>query len=124
MELPAAKGQRLNVLGFFNTDNDLTPFCVEGSVTTDIVIGCFDLFCQTITRKTMVIIDNAPFIPVKHFRKKGLPGRRRAWPSIIYPATHRNSISSKSCGVLSSMGGCLFRPISISRRWWRRWKTF
>ena len=46
IEIPVGKGQRLNVLGFFNTDNDLTPFCVQGSVTTDLVIGCFDLFCE------------------------------------------------------------------------------
>ncbi len=74
IEIPAGKGQRLNVLGFFTTDNDLTPFCVEGSVTTDTVIGCFDLFCQTITRKTMIIIDNAPIHTSQAFQEK-----RDAW---------------------------------------------
>jgi len=71
IEISTAKGQRLNVLGFFNTDNDLTPFCVEGSVTTDTVIGCFDLFCQTITRKTMVIMG-AGLVLRKLLLRRGL----------------------------------------------------
>jgi len=79
IEIPTAKGKRLNVLGFFNTDNDLTPFCVEGSVDTQIVIGCFDAFCDTLTKKTVVVIDNASIhrsdafgekIPI--WQKKGL----------------------------------------------------
>jgi len=70
LEIPAAKGQRLNVLGFFNTDNELTPFCVEGRVTSDLVIGCFDLFCETIIRKTVVIIDNAPIHKSQAFQDK------------------------------------------------------
>jgi transposase len=70
IEIPAGKGQRLNVLGFFNTDNDLTPFCVEGRVTSDLVIGCFDLFCETILRKTVVIMDNAPIHTSQAFQDK------------------------------------------------------
>ena len=70
IEVPVAKSKRLNVLGFLNTDNDLTPFCVEGSVTSDIVIGCFDLFSETITKKTVVIIDNAPIHTSQAFQKR------------------------------------------------------
>jgi len=70
LEIPASKGKRLNVLGFLNLDNNLTPFCVEGSVTTDIVIGCFDLFSETITRKTVVIIDNASIHTSQAFQEK------------------------------------------------------
>ena len=70
IEIPASKGKRLNVLGFFNTDNDLIPFCVEGSVDTDIVIGCFDAFSDTITQKTVVVIDNAPIHKSQAFQKK------------------------------------------------------
>ena len=60
IEIPAAKSKRLNVLGFFNTDNALLPFSVYGSVNTETVIACFDAFSQTIKKKTVVIIDNAP----------------------------------------------------------------
>ncbi len=70
LEIPTSKGKRLNVLGFLNTDNDLTPFCIESSVTSDIVVGCFDLFSETITRKTVVIIDNAPIHTSQAFQEK------------------------------------------------------
>ncbi len=59
IEVPVAKSKRLNVLGFLNTDNDLTPFCVEGSVTSDIVIGCFDLFtCLCVRARTQTGRDD------------------------------------------------------------------
>jgi|TARA_B110000263_G_C15238051_1_gene477973 transposase len=70
LEIPASKGKRLNVLGFLNTDNDFTPFCIESSVTTDIVIGCFDLFSETIAGKTVVIMDNAPIHTSQAFQEK------------------------------------------------------
>ncbi len=60
IEIPTAKGKRLNVLAFFNTNNELVPFCVQGSVDTQLVIGCFDAFCKTIQKKTVVVMDNAP----------------------------------------------------------------
>ncbi len=60
IEIPAAKSKRLNVLGFFNTDNALLPFSVYGSVNTETVIVCFDAFSETIKKKTVVVIDNAP----------------------------------------------------------------
>ena len=59
LEIPAAKGKRQNVLGFFNLDNDLISFCAAGCVNTDLVIGCFDAFSQTLKRKTVVVLDNA-----------------------------------------------------------------
>ncbi len=74
IEIPAAKGKRLNVLGFFNINNDLVPFCVEGNVDSQLVIGCFDAFCHTIKKKTVVVIDNAPIHTSKAFEKK-----RPAW---------------------------------------------
>lgn len=70
IEIPAAKGKRLNVLGFFNTNNELVPFCTPGSVDTLLVIGCFDAFCQSLTKKTVVVIDNAPIHTAQAFEKK------------------------------------------------------
>jgi len=70
LELPASRGKRLNVLGFLHTNNDFTPFCTEGSVTTSIVIGCFDLFSEAITQKTVVIIDNASIHTSQAFQEK------------------------------------------------------
>ena len=70
IEIPCAKSKRLNVLGFFNSDNELLPFCVEGSVNTETVIVCFDAFSETITKKTVVIIDNAPIHRSQAFVKR------------------------------------------------------
>src|SRR5256712_8916798 len=59
IELPARKYWRINVLGFMNRHNDLHPFMFEGSIHTGVVIACFDAFCQTLTQKTVVVMDNA-----------------------------------------------------------------
>ena len=42
-----------------NRRNDLYPFLFEASIHTGVVMACFDAFCQTITKKTVVVIDNA-----------------------------------------------------------------
>lgn len=59
IELPARRDGRINVLGFMNRRNDLHPFLFEKSIHTGVVIACFDAFCHTITKKTVVVIDNA-----------------------------------------------------------------
>jgi len=56
---------------------------VEGSVTTDIVIGCFDLFSETITKKTVVIIDNAPIHTSQAFHKK-MPSWKKKGLSLYF----------------------------------------
>ncbi|HET8669216.1 MAG TPA: IS630 family transposase [Candidatus Saccharimonadales bacterium] len=79
IELPARKSGRINVLGFMNRQNDLHPFLFEGSIHTGVVIACFDAFCQTLTKKTVVVIDNASIHTSEAFedrlpywKKKGL----------------------------------------------------
>jgi transposase len=59
IELPARKAGRINVLGFMNRHNDLHPFMFEEAIHTGVVMACFDAFCHTITKKTVVVIDNA-----------------------------------------------------------------
>ena len=59
IEVPASKYGRINVLGFMNRQNDLHPYLFEESVHTGVVIGCFDDFCTTLTKKTVVAVDNA-----------------------------------------------------------------
>src|SRR6059036_837410 len=58
IELPARKAGRINVLGLMNRQNDLHPFMFEESIHTGVVIACFDAFCRTITKKTVVVVDN------------------------------------------------------------------
>ncbi len=79
IELPARRYGRINVLGFMNRKNDLHPFMFEDTIHTGVVIACFDDFCQTITKKTVVVIDNASIHRSEDFedripswKKKGL----------------------------------------------------
>lgn len=58
-ELPCAHSRRQNVLGFFNLHNELYSYVFEGSITTEVVIHCFDLFIKTLVRPALVILDNA-----------------------------------------------------------------
>ena len=48
-----------NVLGFMNRNNDLHSYMFEQSIHTGVVIACFDAFCKTLTKKTVIVIDNA-----------------------------------------------------------------
>src|SRR5215475_10274151 len=79
IELPARKSGRINVLGFMNRQNDLHPFLFEGSIHTGVVIACFDAVCHTLTKKTVVVLDNASIHTSEEFedrlpswKKKGL----------------------------------------------------
>jgi len=51
----------------------------EQSIHTGVVIACFDAFCQTITKKTVVVVDNASIHRseefedrIPHWKKHGL----------------------------------------------------
>ncbi len=59
IELPARKAGRINVLGLMNRHNDLHPFMFEEAIHPGVGIACFDAFCRTITKKTVVVLDNA-----------------------------------------------------------------
>ena len=59
LEIPAAKGQRLNVVGIMNKQNELTPFTFRGTVNSAAVIACLDEFSTHLRKKSFVIIDNA-----------------------------------------------------------------
>jgi hypothetical protein len=60
IEIPASKSKkRLNVLGFLSQDNRFESYCFEGRVDSSVVVACFNEFCKTLTKKTVVVIDNA-----------------------------------------------------------------
>jgi len=40
--------KRLNVLGFMNKRHELDAYTFEGTVDSEVVIGCFDQFCEAI----------------------------------------------------------------------------
>jgi transposase len=60
LELASAHGPRQNVLGFFNLQHQFHAFAFEGSIDTNTVIHCFNLFRQRQKKPALVIMDNAP----------------------------------------------------------------
>lgn len=58
--IPSSKGPTIQTLGFMDLDCQLTPYCVEGTIDSEVVIRVFDDFAESIGRPTFVIIDNAP----------------------------------------------------------------
>lgn len=79
IEVPAAHSKRVNVLAFLNTDNKLESFVFDCPIDTQLVIDCFNLFSQRITKRTIVVIDNAPiqtsdeFVEwIEEWQKQGL----------------------------------------------------
>jgi transposase len=69
IELAAATKGRINVLGFMNTDNNVESFMFEGSIDAHVVVGCFNIFIQTITKKTVIVMDNSPIHKSDEFQE-------------------------------------------------------
>ena len=68
IKVPSSHSKRLNVLGFLkHTSSDFKSYVIEGSVTSDVVVAIFDEFANTITKKTIVVIDNASMHTSKTF---------------------------------------------------------
>jgi transposase len=60
IEIPAASGDRINVLGFLSPDLRFHSYVFEESIDGEIVVACFDSLSKTITKPTLVVIDGAP----------------------------------------------------------------
>ena len=69
IELEASTRGRVNVLGFMNTDNNLESFMFEGSIDAHVIVGCFNIFIQKITKKTVVVMDNSPIHKSDEFQE-------------------------------------------------------
>lgn len=61
---------RLNVLGFMNKRNELDAYIFEGTVDSEIVIGCFDQFCEAMQGPTVVVMDNASIHTSEAFQEE------------------------------------------------------
>ena len=70
IEIPATTSDRINVLGFYNTENCLHPYVFRGTTTSQIVIACFDQFSQKLDRPTLVVIDGASIHTSEAFQAK------------------------------------------------------
>jgi transposase len=70
LELPASASDRINVLGFYSTDNRFHPYVFEDTVNSATVAACFDSFCQTLKQPTVVVMDQAPIHTSHEFRAR------------------------------------------------------
>ncbi|MGB0521517.1 MAG: IS630 family transposase, partial [Flammeovirgaceae bacterium] len=77
--LPCAKSKNMTILGFMNQENKLFSYAFEGAATSEVVIKCMDDFCKQITKKTVIILDNATIhksnlvkSKMKEWKQKGL----------------------------------------------------
>ena len=68
--LPSKKSTRLTVFGLLKTDCSLKHYTTIGSMNSSKLIECLDKFCQTMTKKTVVVLDNAPIHKSRLFKLK------------------------------------------------------
>lgn len=52
--------KRINLLGFLSKQGKLYTSIVDGKVNSDTVIKVFDEFVETLTKPTVVVLDNEP----------------------------------------------------------------
>ena len=70
IEIPAAKGQRINVAGLINRQGDFHYQTHTGYMGSKEVISLLDRFCEKLQQKTVVVVDNAPTHRSKAFMEK------------------------------------------------------
>jgi transposase len=73
------QSKRINALGFLNRKNNLDVYLFEKSINSDVVIACIDKFCESIEKKTVLVLDNssihtsnALFDKQEEWKEKGL----------------------------------------------------
>ena len=74
---------KASVLGFMNKRNELEAYTIEGSVDSDVVIHCFNAFCQTIEGPTVVVVDNASIHTSEAFQE-AIPTWEKQGLSVFY----------------------------------------
>ncbi len=71
IEVSTQRSQGLNVLGFMPYDGkNVISFVFEQSINSSVVIECFDYFSKSLSKETILILDNAPTHKSKKFEEK------------------------------------------------------
>ena len=70
IELPSSRSPRLNIFGFLGRDHRFESYTVEGSIDSAMVIACIDDFSGSLTKPTVVVIDNASMHTSKAFQAR------------------------------------------------------
>ena len=67
--------KRINVLGFLSRNSTLKSYIADGRVDSNKVIEVFNDFTSTLTKPTVVILDNASYQKVKNLKPNYQNGR-------------------------------------------------
>ncbi len=71
ISVPVTRGTSQNVLGFmWHRCQKFSSFVFEGSITSNIIIACFDEIAQSIEKETVIVLDNAPVHRSQEFEEK------------------------------------------------------
>jgi transposase len=60
LEIPSVHSPRLNVLGFLNLNGSFKSYVFEGMIDSEVLIKCFDDYCQKMKKPALIVLDNAP----------------------------------------------------------------
>jgi len=89
--LPSVRSRSLSVLGLLSPCSKLFRRTYEGSVNSRTMISFLDEFSNTISKKTVVVLDNAPIHKSKMFAEKnkrlGKTGRGNLFHPALFPRT-------------------------------------
>lgn len=99
IEVPSQQSKRLNVLGFLSRQNELEVYSFECSINSDVIVACIDKFCEKITKKTILIMDNSSIhhagLSLEQGRRVGRKRARDFLSTNLFPSFeyHRNSLA-------------------------------
>lgn len=64
------RGKRINVFGMMRAGKELVTFTKEGPIKTDFIIDSIDNWVKTLTKMTVLVLDNAPIHQAKLLQAK------------------------------------------------------
>ena len=70
IRIKTERSKQLNIFGLMNKDNDLEAYSFYGSATGELIIAFIDNFAKEITKKTVVVLDNASIHHSLQFHEK------------------------------------------------------
>lgn len=84
LRIPSSGGSRLNVIGFYNTDNRFESYCFKSTIHAGVVSRCFDEFSKTLLKKLMFLLIILRYITVKNSERISQDGEKNIYISDIY----------------------------------------
>lgn len=65
-----AKGKRINVFAMMSRGRKLVSFSNQGSLNAQFMVDCIDEWVKSLTKTTVLVLDNAPVHQAKLFQAK------------------------------------------------------